>query len=235
MPSPEPCTMQCRGQHGHFKPGIACGHSAVWVNSSTMLQLSRRLLLGASSSAGQWAGAASHLNSSQPGLQLDAERHGSDSRTPGVSRDAALQMQQRRLSAPTFGTLSSPRVPFVTNPALGARPFAACRTRSYYTEGQLMGHAFLVATDIMFWSGLVGAAVFRRNIIVMLLCTELVMLACNLNFLYAAAYLNDMTGVIMSITITTIAACETAIGLALCVTYFHMRSSSDVEALNFLK
>ncbi|KAJ9519948.1 hypothetical protein QJQ45_030265 [Haematococcus lacustris] len=195
------------------------------------------------------------------GILNDTERHGSASRTPGVSRDAALQMQQRRLSAPTFGTLSSPRVPFVTNPALGARPFAACRvldaakqqlsatgsqlmsptphslggTRSYYTEGQLMGHAFLVATDIMFWSGLVGAAVFRRNIIVMLLCTELVMLACNLNFLYAAAYLNDMTGVIMSITITTIAACETAIGLALCVTYFHMRSSSDVEALNFLK
>ncbi|GFH12674.1 uncharacterized protein HaLaN_08402 [Haematococcus lacustris] len=91
------------------------------------------------------------------------------------------------------------------------------------------------SSNIMFWSGLVGAAVFRRNIIVMLLCTELVMLACNLNFLYAAAYLNDMTGVIMSITITTIAACETAIGLALCVTYFHMRSSSDVEALNFLK
>ena len=42
-------------------------------------------------------------------------------------------------------------------------------------------------------------------------------------------------GVIMSITITTIAACETAIGLALCVTYFHIRSATDVEALNLLK
>lgn len=44
-----------------------------------------------------------------------------------------------------------------------------------------------------------------------------------------------MQGVIMSITITTIAACETAIGLALCVTYFHIRSATDVEALNLLK
>lgn len=57
----------------------------------------------------------------------------------------------------------------------------------------------------------------------------------NLNFLFAASYLNDMTGVIMSITITTIAASETAIGLALCVTYYHIRSATDVEALNLLK
>mmetsp|Transcript_1592 Transcript_1592/g.2463 ORF Transcript_1592/g.2463 Transcript_1592/m.2463 type:complete len:234 (-) Transcript_1592:633-1334(-) len=108
-------------------------------------------------------------------------------------------------------------------------------TRSFMTEGHVMGTAFMLATDIMFWSGLIGAVVFRRNLIVMLLATEIVMLACNLNFLFAAAYLNDMTGVIMSITITTIAACETAIGLALCVTYFHLRSAVDVEALNMLK
>lgn len=108
-------------------------------------------------------------------------------------------------------------------------------TRTYLTEGQALGNAFLLATDVMFWSGLIGAVVFRRNLIVMLLATEIVMLACNLNFLFAAAYFNDMTGVVMSITITTIAACETAIGLALCVTYFHLRSATDVEALNFLK
>lgn len=113
-----------------------------------------------------------------------------------------------------------------------AQPSAA---RTYLTEGQVLGSAFLLSTDIMFWSGLIGAVVFRRNLIVMLLATEIVMLACNLNFLFASAYFNDMTGVIMSITITTIAACETAIGLALCVTYFHLRSATDVEALNFLK
>lgn len=104
-----------------------------------------------------------------------------------------------------------------------------------YTDGQLLGNTFLLTTDVMFWSGLIGAVIFRRNLIVMLLTAEIVMLACNLNFLFAAAYLNDMMGVIMSITITTIAACETAIGLALCVTYFHMRSQTDVESLNLLK
>ncbi|MEW5302267.1 MAG: hypothetical protein WDW36_005068 [Sanguina aurantia] len=108
-------------------------------------------------------------------------------------------------------------------------------SRGYYTHAELMGETFLMTTDIMFWSGMIGAVVFRRNLIVMLLCTEIVMLACNLNFLFAASYLNDMTGVIMSITITTIAASETAIGLALCVTYYHIRSATDVEALNLLK
>lgn len=88
---------------------------------------------------------------------------------------------------------------------------------------------------MMFWAGLVGAVAFRRNLIILLLSAETVMLACNMNFLFASAYLNDITGAIMSITITTIAACETAIGLALCVAYFHMRSATDVEALNLLK
>ena len=44
-----------------------------------------------------------------------------------------------------------------------------------------------------------------------------------------------LQGILTSITITTVAACETAIGLALCVTYFHLRSATDVETLNFLK
>ncbi len=67
------------------------------------------------------------------------------------------------------------------------------QARPYSSEGELLGQAYLLTTDIMFWSGLIGAVVFRRNLIVMLLCTEIVMLACNMNFLFASAYLNDMT------------------------------------------
>lgn len=119
--------------------------------------------------------------------------------------------------------------------AMPLQPHSLISQRNFITEGELVGSAYLLTTDIMFWSGMIGAVIFRRNLIVMLLCTEIVMLACNMNFLFASAYLNDMTGVIMSITITTIAACETAIGLALCVTYFHLRSATDVEALNLLK
>lgn len=50
-------------------------------------------------------------------------------------------------------------------------------SRGYYTHAELMGETFLMTTDIMFWSGMIGAVVFRRNLIVMLLCTEIVMLA----------------------------------------------------------
>lgn len=66
------------------------------------------------------------------------------------------------------------------------------QTRSFGTDGQLVGATYLLTTDLMFWIGLIGAVVFRRNLIVMLLATEIVMLACNMNFLFGAAYLNDM-------------------------------------------
>ncbi|PNH10586.1 NADH-ubiquinone oxidoreductase chain 4L [Tetrabaena socialis] len=121
-------------------------------------------------------------------------------------------------------------------PALpGMHPSAVSPARSYYTEGEIFGTTFMYTTNMMFWAGIIGAVAFRRNLIILLLSAETVMLACNMNFLFTAAYLNDITGAIMSITITTIAACETAIGLALCVAYFHMRSATDVEALNLLK
>ncbi|EFJ39420.1 NADH:ubiquinone oxidoreductase subunit 4L [Volvox carteri f. nagariensis] len=129
------------------------------------------------------------------------------------------------------GALSSLRRPLVPVPGMGT----AAPVRSYYTEGEIFGTTFMYTTNMMFWAGIVGAVAFRRNLIILLLSAETVMLACNMNFLFTAAYLNDITGAIMSITITTIAACETAIGLALCVAYFHMRSATDVEALNLLK
>ena len=81
-------------------------------------------------------------------------------------------------------------------PSVKSRVSAAVQqqqARTYLSEGELIGAAYLLTTDIMFWSGLIGAVVFRRNLIVMLLCTEIVMLACNMNFLFASAYLNDMT------------------------------------------
>lgn len=77
-------------------------------------------------------------------------------------------------------------------PATSSSALQLQQTRSL-SEGELIGAAYLMTTDIMFWSGLIGAVVFRRNLIVMLLCTEIVMLACNMNFLFASAYLNDMT------------------------------------------
>ncbi|KAG2488448.1 hypothetical protein HYH03_012955 [Edaphochlamys debaryana] len=131
------------------------------------------------------------------------------------------------------GTLAGLRRPLPMLPGMGSS--SAPSVRTYYTEGEVFGTTFMYTTNMMFWAGIVGAVAFRRNLIILLLSAETVMLACNMNFLFTAAYLNDITGAIMSITITTIAACETAIGLALCVAYFHMRSATDVEALNLLK
>ncbi|GLC44292.1 hypothetical protein PLESTB_000761700 [Pleodorina starrii] len=138
-----------------------------------------------------------------------------------------LTMPARR----RVGALGSLRRPLVPLPGMGS----PAPVRTYYTEGEIFGSTFMYTTNMMFWAGIVGAVAFRRNLIILLLSAETVMLACNMNFLFTAAYLNDITGAIMSITITTIAACETAIGLALCVAYFHMRSATDVEALNLLK
>lgn len=194
----------------------------------------------------------------------DARARGVSPRVPGLDFQNVMASRKTHPAGMMYGPMGMANLPFanrgicglisrhglssVSKPAgiavkgLGVSlperrlaPSTPTQTRSYLTEGEMLGAAYLSATDIMFWSGLIGAVVFRRNLIVMLLCTEIVMLACNMNFLFAAAYLNDMTGVIMSITITTIAACETAIGLALCVTYFHIRSATDVEALNLLK
>lgn len=155
----------------------------------------------------------------------------------GIATPFAAQPLARSISTLAHGKRGLPLLPGMgptSNQMLVPKPSSA-PTRSFYTEGEVFGTVYQFTTNFMFWSGIIGAAAFRRNLIVLMLSSEIVMLACNMNFLFASAYLNDITGVIMSITITTIAACETAIGLALCVAYFHMRSAIDVESLNLLK
>lgn len=187
-------------------------------------------LFGSKSSSEDTSKAAPAQPFSPSLLALNARSPSSILSTPfAAKRPHALNQQQPLLC----GLAARSRFPSL--PLRHPAPAMDVQTRAYGSDGELLGAAYIMTTDIMFWSGLIGAVVFRRNIIVMLLCTEILMLACNMNFLFASAYLNDMTGVIMSITITTIAACETAIGLALCVTYFHIRSATDVEALNLLK
>ncbi|GIL44161.1 hypothetical protein Vafri_1689 [Volvox africanus] len=168
-------------------------------------------------------------SSSIPGLSLANFRpmQGFTGASAGGFAFSPLLTSGRR----RVGMMGGMRPPLVPLPGMGS----TAPVRAFYTEGEVFGTTFMYTTNMMFWAGIVGAVAFRRNLIILLLSAETVMLACNMNFLFTAAYLNDITGVIMSITITTIAACETAIGLALCVAYFHMRSATDVEALNLLK
>lgn len=110
-----------------------------------------------------------------------------------ASRGQLLKQQGLGLGLPAHNRRASPLslLPSLSSPSLLSSP-SSTQLRSYGDTGQHMGNAFLIATDIMFWSGLIGAVVFRRNLIVMLLTTEIVMLACNLNFLFGAAYMNDI-------------------------------------------
>jgi NADH-quinone oxidoreductase subunit K len=94
---------------------------------------------------------------------------------------------------------------------------------------------FLILSTIIFCIGLVGVWIHHRSIISILLSIELMLLAININFVAFSAYLNDLVGQLFSIFILTIAAAESAIGLAIIVIYFRNRNTINVQDINELK
>jgi NADH-quinone oxidoreductase subunit K len=103
------------------------------------------------------------------------------------------------------------------------------------TLGSLgIGH-FLSVGAILFALSVVGIFLNRKNIIVLLMAIELMLLAVNLNFVAFAHYLGDLHGQVFVFFILTVAAAESAIGLAILVLLFRNKSSIDVETLNTLK
>jgi len=97
-----------------------------------------------------------------------------------------------------------------------------------------LGH-FLVLAAILFAIAVVGIFINRRNLIVLLMAIELMLLAVNMNFVAFSAYLGDMHGQVFVFFILTVAAAEAAIGLAILVLLFRNRSTINVEALDRLK
>lgn len=97
-----------------------------------------------------------------------------------------------------------------------------------------LGH-FLVLGAMLFALSVVGIFLNRRNIIVVLMAIELMLLAVNMNFVAFSHYLNDMHGQIFVFFILTVAAAESAIGLAILVLLFRNKSSINVEELHTLK
>jgi NADH-quinone oxidoreductase subunit K len=77
----------------------------------------------------------------------------------------------------------------------------------------------------LFLIGLVGIVFNRRNIIIIILCIELVLLSQNLNFVTFSMYLDDLVGQIFTLFILTVAAAESAIGLAILILYYRVRGS----------
>ena len=97
-----------------------------------------------------------------------------------------------------------------------------------------LGH-FLSLGAILFALSVVGIFLNRRNLIVLLMAIELMLLAVNTNFFAFSHYLHDMHGQIFVFFILTVAAAESAIGLAILVLLFRNKSSISVDELNTLK
>lgn len=94
---------------------------------------------------------------------------------------------------------------------------------------------YLIFSSILFGIGLAGIIVNRKNLIVLLMSLELILLAANTNFIAFSSFLQQVTGEVFVFFILTVAAAEAAIGLAILVVVFRNRRSIDVDALAELK
>jgi len=94
---------------------------------------------------------------------------------------------------------------------------------------------YLTVAAIIFTIGVMGIFLNRKNIIVILMSVELILLAVNINFVAFSAYLGDLVGQVFALFILTVAAAEAAIGLAILVVYFRNRGTIAVEDVNLMK
>lgn len=97
-----------------------------------------------------------------------------------------------------------------------------------------LGH-YLTVGAILFTLGVFGIFLNRKNIIIILMSVELILLAVNLNFVAFSAELGDLAGQIFALLILTVAAAEAAIGLAILVIFYRNRGSIAVEDVNMMK
>jgi NADH-quinone oxidoreductase subunit K len=94
---------------------------------------------------------------------------------------------------------------------------------------------YLTVAAILFTIGVFGIFVNRRNIIVVLMAIELILLAVNINLVAFSSYLHEVTGQIFAMFVLTVAAAEAAVGLAILVTYFRNRGDIEVDQANMMK
>ena len=94
---------------------------------------------------------------------------------------------------------------------------------------------YLILAAIIFTIGIVGIFLNRKNLIVILMCIELLLLAVNINLVSFSIFLNDLSCQIFTLFILTVAAAEAAIGLAIIVVYYRNAGSIRVEDINTLK
>jgi NADH-quinone oxidoreductase subunit K len=94
---------------------------------------------------------------------------------------------------------------------------------------------YLAVAAIVFTIGVLGIFLNRRNVIIILMSIELILLSVNINFVAFSAYLGNLIGQVFALFVLTVAAAEAAIGLAILVVYFRNRGSIAVEDVNLMK
>ncbi|MFW6077390.1 MAG: NADH-quinone oxidoreductase subunit NuoK [Hyphomicrobiales bacterium] len=94
---------------------------------------------------------------------------------------------------------------------------------------------YLVLAAILFTIGVFGIFLNRKNVIVILMSVELLLLSVSINLVAFSAHLGDLVGQVFALVVLTVAAAESAIGLAIIVVYFRNRGSIAVEDINMMK
>jgi NADH-quinone oxidoreductase subunit K len=94
---------------------------------------------------------------------------------------------------------------------------------------------YLVVAAILFTLGVFGIFLNRKNIILIMMCIELILLSVNINLVAFSAFRADIVGQVFALVILTVAAAEAAIGLAILVVYFRNRGTIAVEDVNMMR
>jgi NADH-quinone oxidoreductase subunit K len=94
---------------------------------------------------------------------------------------------------------------------------------------------FIFITTLLFLTGVLGLVLNRKNILIIIMSIELMLLAINLNFIIFSIYLDDILGQMFVLFILTVAATESAIGLAILVVYYRVRGTIVVENIKTIK
>jgi NADH-quinone oxidoreductase subunit K len=94
---------------------------------------------------------------------------------------------------------------------------------------------YLTLAAIIFTIGVFGIFLNRKNVIIIMMSIELILLAVNINLVAFSAYLGDLSGQVFAMFVLTVAAGEAAIGLAIVVVYFRNRGSIEVEDISLMK
>ncbi len=97
-----------------------------------------------------------------------------------------------------------------------------------------LGHYLSVAA-VLFATGMAGIFLNRKNVIIILMSIELMLLSVNINFVAFSQFLGDLTGQVFAFMILTVAAAEAAVGLAILVAYFRNRGDISVDTANLMK